>query len=159
MEALIELDKRIQQLENQMNNMVNYGLITEINYAESTAIVDFLNGIQTPYLPFLQQPNTWNPIKLDDQVTVIAFNGIIEKGFIIPKLYKIGEALGSENNTFVLKFAEGNINYKDGVITINSSAKIVLQDESGDGVVCKNHLCAFTGSPHPQGSSKIKGAL
>ncbi|UQY80123.1 phage baseplate assembly protein V [Candidatus Hepatincola sp. Av] len=159
MEVLIELDRRIQKLENRLNNLINYGVILSVDYTKSTAIVDFQNGISTPELPFLQAPNTWNPLKVGDQVVVIAFNGIIEQGFIVPKLYKTGEALGTEENTFVLKFAEGEINYKEGVITINSSAKIVLQDESGDGVVCKNHLCAFTGTPHMQGSSKIKGAL
>ena len=40
--------------------------------------------------------------------------------------------------------------------TITASA-ITLQDGSAGGVVCQSHVCAFTGSPHPQASTTITG--
>lgn len=36
---------------------------------------------------------------------------------------------------------------------------IILNGGLAGGVVCEQHTCSFTGSPHPHGSSKIKGAV
>lgn len=50
-----------------------------------------------------------------------------------------------------------------GNATVNATAKttingleVILTDGASGGVVCKNHVCAFTGGPHPQGSLTVK---
>lgn len=45
--------------------------------------------------------------------------------------------------------ASGDVNVDGANINLNGGA-------SG-GVVCQSHVCAFTGSPHPQGSATVKG--
>ncbi len=39
-----------------------------------------------------------------------------------------------------------------------SGSSVILNDDKGGGVVCQNHLCAFTGAPHPEASSTVSGA-
>lgn len=51
----------------------------------------------------------------------------------------------------------GNVDViADGSVTV-AGATVTLQDGSAGGVVCQSHVCAFTGSPHPQASSTITG--
>ncbi|MDH5179757.1 MAG: phage baseplate assembly protein V [Gammaproteobacteria bacterium] len=45
--------------------------------------------------------------------------------------------------------AGGNVNVDGSAVNFNGGG-------SG-GVVCQTHVCAFTGSPHPQGSTTVKG--
>lgn len=175
MEALIELDKKLQALENKMNNLIQYGIVDEVDYNNATAVVDFRNGAKSPFLPFLQQPNTWAPISKGEQVVVIAPYGYLQQGFIIPQIYPQGKAPDNDEKSFVIDFATGNLQYKNDEIKlqgaksiilqatdtvyIQGNTKVVLQNEDGGGVVCKNHLCSFTGVAHPQGSTNIKGSL
>lgn len=45
----------------------------------------------------------------------------------------------------------------DGKATVKGST-VELIDSTGGGVVCQKHLCAFTGSPHPEASTTVLGA-
>lgn len=156
--ALTELDKRLTKLEEQQANLIRYGKISEIDYVLGVARVDFQNGIISPFIPYCQVPNIFIPLLVDDQVLVIAPMGELEKGLIIPKIYLQNTSLGSTEDEFIIKLNEGEIRYDGAVLTIKGNTKIVIQDETGGGVVCQNHLCSFTGAMHPQGSSKVKGA-
>lgn len=287
-DTLALLDQRVQNLEQKVSTMLLYGIVAEVNHVYATAIVDFKNGAFSPSLPFMQQPNNWNPVKIGDQVVVFSPNGNIQHGFVIPKIYLNGQVPDIAPDSFIIKFDYGKIVFKDGDltletsanmiiqnkvkdeitnsitcengnitidanskvvlqnrsvnipdqennviasitcekglitidseskivlqnrfesaqgseilgsitcengeilvdtdskvviqnkyeengnevisnitceygdITLNSTGNIILQDESGGGIVCKNHLCSFTGAPHPQASSKVKGIL
>lgn len=41
-----------------------------------------------------------------------------------------------------------------GTMTVKGT-KVIMNDETGGGVVCQNHVCSFTGSPHPQASTTV----
>lgn len=109
---------------------------------------------------------------------ILAKNGNIAQSVALPSLYK-GNIAGVEDE-WRLVFEHGEITYKEGELNIKSSSKlnietedanikassvkvdaenIIIAGEDGGGVVCQNHICSFTGGPHPQGSSKIKGAM
>ncbi len=144
---MYKLLERITTLEKKQKNMVQYGIIKEVDLGICKAIVSFNAEAESPSLPFLQSPNAWNPIKIGDQVIVISPSGDIEQGFIIPLIYKAGEAPSTEAEKIVLT---------GGTVEVTADTKIILGDGSGGGVVCKNHLCSFTGAPHPQGSSLVE---
>jgi len=40
-----------------------------------------------------------------------------------------------------------------------TAPSVILNDESGGGVITKNCTCAFTGGPHPVASTKVKASL
>lgn len=54
-------------------------------------------------------------------------------------------------------FASGNAVVEAGGDANVKGTTVTLQDGSAGGVVCQSHVCAFTGSPHPQGSITITG--
>lgn len=51
----------------------------------------------------------------------------------------------------------GDANITAGGDVTLDGASIAMNGGASGGVVCKNHACAFTGSPHPQGSTTISG--
>lgn len=58
--------------------------------------------------------------------------------------------------TINIKAKNVNLQCKKAIIKSDS---IDLGDEGGGGVVTTQCICPFTGSPHPQGSNKIKAVL
>ena len=166
--------KRIVKLEEQVNNMVRFGKIKEILNG-NLVIVDLGNDLQSPKLPYLVNSSGNATVyfvpKIGDQVVVIAKGGSLHQGLVIPSIYK-GDVNGDEDE-WRLEFAKGSIIYKEGKLDIKSdteiniespkanikSDQIILGDDSGGEVVCKMHTCSFSGGPHINGSSKIKGAM
>jgi len=53
--------------------------------------------------------------------------------------------------------ASGNATVEAGDDANIKGATVTLQDGAAGGVVCQSHVCAFTGSPHPQGSLTVTG--
>jgi len=43
----------------------------------------------------------------------------------------------------------------DGNVEVDG-AKVVMNGGSSGGVVCQQHICAFTGSPHPDASKEVE---
>jgi len=179
---MLNLINKVTALEKKLENIVQYGVIKEVDTANSLVIADLGNNLTSPKLPYLVN-NSGNASvyfvpKIGDQVIVISPSGNIEHGFIIPSIYK-GTVAGTEDE-WRLKFKHGEITYKAGELKIITDSKlyietkeaelkaknakvdaesIVLAGEDGGGVVCQNHICSFTGGPHPEASSKIKGAI
>ncbi|MFL1781430.1 hypothetical protein ABSA28_01155 [Candidatus Hepatincolaceae symbiont of Richtersius coronifer] len=102
---------------------------------------------------------------------ILAQSGYIESAVVIPSI-NIGNEVGVEDE-WHLEFAQGSLKYKEGKLNIESKSEVIIKSpkaiidsdqiilggEDGGEVVCKMHTCSFTGGPHIQGSSKIKGAL
>ncbi len=53
--------------------------------------------------------------------------------------------------------ADGNATVEAGGDANIKGATVTLQDGAAGGVVCQSHVCAFTGSPHPQSSLTVTG--
>lgn len=53
--------------------------------------------------------------------------------------------------------AKGNATVEATATTTINGLQVILTDGASGGVVCQSHVCAFTGGPHPQGSTKILG--
>lgn len=53
--------------------------------------------------------------------------------------------------------AAGDVDIDAGGTATVDAASIVLNGGASGGLVCQAHVCAFTGSPHPQGSATITG--
>ena len=166
--------KRIVKLEEQVNNIVRFGVIKEVLNGNNI-IVDLGNGLESPPLPYLVNcsgnAKVYFAPKVGDQVIVISVAGSLFQAVVISSIYK-GSVSGVADE-WRLEFSKGQITYKEGKleiksntdVTINSpkasinSNQIILGGEDGGEVVCKMHTCSFTGGPHSAGSSKIKGAM
>ena len=166
--------KRIVKLEEQVNNIVRFGTIKEV-LVGNNVIVDLGNGLETPALPYLINSSgnakVYFAPKVGDQVMVIAKAGSLHQAVVIPSIYSGDVTV--EQEEWRLEFASGSILYKAGKLEIKCESdvtiespkatikadQIILGDDSGGEVVCKNHTCSFTGAPHTLGSSKIKGAM
>lgn len=136
------LDQRVQNLEQKVSNLMSYGIVADVNHVYTTVIVDFKNGVLSPSLPFLQQPNNWNPVKVGDQVVVFAPNGNIQHGFVIPKIYLNGQVPDIAPDSFVIKFDYGKIVFKNGDLLLETSANLILHNKVDDkitnSITCEN---------------------
>ena len=166
--------RRIVRIEEQVNNIVRFGVIKEVLLGNNV-IVDLGNNLETPELPYLINSSgnakVYFAAQKGDQVMVIAKAGSLHQAVVVPSIYKENVEVSSEE--WRLEFASGSILYKAGKLEIKCEAEvtiesakatikadqIILGDDSGGEVVCKNHTCSFTGAPHTLGSSKIKGAM
>lgn len=165
----------VLKLKALVANIVKQGTIKSVDLSNNNVVVDFGDKTYSPNLPYLVN-NSGNAKvyfvpQVGDQVIVLSPNGAIENGICIPSIYK-GNISGVSDE-WRLEFAEGSIAYKLGKIVLTANTeldiitqtanvkaqKVVLGDETGGGVVCKKHLCAFTGTPHPQASSAVEAKL
>ena len=171
---MLDLYKRVKQLEHKLNNVISFGTIKEVLLGNNV-IVDLGNNLETPELPYVINSSgnakVYFAAQKGDQVMVIAKGGSLHQAVVVPSIYKENVEVGAEE--WRLEFASGSILYKAGKLEIKCEAEvtiesakatikadqIILGDDSGGEVVCKNHTCSFTGAPHTLGSSKIKGAM
>lgn len=164
MNKFLEYLKRIFKLEEKVNNIIRFGTIKEVDGGNNLVVVDLGNKTESPKLPYLVNSSGNATVyfvpKIGDQVILFSKNGEISQGFIVPAIYK-GNVAGVDDE-WRLEFASGSINYKEGRLEIKANTEIqldapkaVLAGETGGGVVCQNHLCSFSGTPHPEGSTKV----
>lgn len=167
--------QKLVKLEEKVNSIVRFGTILEIDLENNLVIVDLGNNLQSPKLPYLVNcsgnARVYFVPKIGDQVIIISKGGSLHQGIVIPSMY-IGNVTGISDE-WRLEFESGSITHINGVLNISSnqevnitspkatiaSDQIILGDDSGGEVVCKMHTCAFSGTPHVSGSSKIKGAM
>ena len=152
-DTLAFLDQRIQSLEQKVSNMMLYGIVADVNHVYTSVIVDFKNGAFSPSLPFLQQPNNWNPVKIGDQVVVFSPNGNIQHGFVIPKIYLTGQAPDIAPDSFVIKFDYGKIVFKEGNLLLETSANMLIQNKVNEKIT--NSILCENGNITMDVSSKI----
>lgn len=116
-------------------------------------------------------------IKFEDSGLYLAFSipPIIRdaKSNVESRTYSDGTTISYDTDTHELKINAKdtinivckNANIKSDDIKVECKKAIIksnsidLGDEGGGGVVTTQCICPFTGSPHPQGSNKIKAVL
>lgn len=165
---------KTKDLAHRVNNIIRFGVIKEVDLENNLVKVDMGDNLTTPFIAYVVNASgnakVYFTPKEGDQVLLLSPNGVIANAVCMPNLYK-GEVEG-EADEWRLTFAKGSIAYKEGKLKINADTsvdittkkanikadQVTLSDDSGGGVVCQNHTCAFTGGPHPMGSSKVKGA-
>lgn len=149
------------------------GLIKEVKGNQIK--VDIL-GVVTDFMTYVGSFGAFNqhflPPVVGEQVLVVKFEDSgLYLGFSIPPIqtdapsnaesitYSDGTSISYDTDTHELK-----VNAKDAITIVCKKAiiksdSIDLGDEGGGGVVTTQCICPFTGSPHPQGSNKIKAVL
>lgn len=137
--------------------------------------VDIL-GVVTDFMTYVGSFGAFNqhllPPVVGEQVLVVKFEDSgLYLAFSIPPIirdaksnvesrtYSDGTTISYDTDTHELKVnAKGTITIVCKKAIIKSDS-IDLGDEGGGGVVTTQCICPFTGSPHPQGSNKIKAVL
>lgn len=137
--------------------------------------VDIL-GVVTDFMTYVGSFGSFNqhllPPVVGEQVLVVKFEDSgLYLAFSIPPIirdaksnvesrtYSDGTTISYDTDTHELKVnAKGTITIVCKKAIIKSDS-IDLGDEGGGGVVTTQCICPFTGSPHPQGSNKIKAVL
>lgn len=149
------------------------GLIKE---AKGNQIKVDILGVKTDFMTYVGSFGAFNqhflPPVVGEQVLVVKFEDSgLYLGFSIPPIirdaksnvesrtYSDGTTISYDTDTHELK-----VNAKDAITIVCKKAiiksdSIDLGDEGGGGVVTTQCICPFTGSPHPQGSNKIKAVL
>lgn len=149
------------------------GLIKE---AKGNQIKVDILGVKTDFMTYVGSFGAFNqhllPPVVGEQVLVVKFEDSgLYLGFSIPPIqtdapsnaesitYSDGTSISYDTDTHELKVnAKGTITIVCKKAIIKSDS-IDLGDEGGGGVVTTQCICPFTGSPHPQGSNKIKAVL
>lgn len=149
------------------------GLIKE---AKGNQIKVDILGVKTDFMTYVGSFGAFNrhflPPVVGEQVLVVKFEDSgLYLAFSIPPIqtdapsnaesitYSDGTSISYDTDTHELK-----VNAKDAITIVCKKAiiksdSIDLGDEGGGGVVTTQCICPFTGSPHPQGSNKIKAVL
>lgn len=149
------------------------GLIKE---AKGNQIKVDILGVVTDFMTYVGSFGAFNqhllPPVVGEQVLVVKFEDSgLYLAFSIPPIirdaksnvesrtYSDGTTISYDTDTHELKVnAKGTITIVCKKAIIKSDS-IDLGDEGGGGVVTTQCICPFTGSPHPQGSNKIKAVL
>ncbi|EAK5645208.1 phage baseplate assembly protein V [Campylobacter coli] len=143
-------------------------------------VTDFLSVFQSLANSYAV---SFSPLRIGEQVLVIPVRGDLNSGVILRGLYQEKHrAKNTDENTFNIDFEDGtHLEYnsktstlkldvtKDiNIVCINANIKAdkVLVDSpsidlgfGGKGVVTTECICAFTGSPHPHGSSNTRSKI
>lgn len=150
--------------------------IGSIKEAKGNQIKVDILGVVTDFMTYVGSFGAFNrhflPPVVGEQVLVVKFEDSgLYLAFSIPPIqtdapsnaesitYSDGTSISYDTDTHELK-----VNAKDTITIVCKKAiiksdSIDLGDEGGGGVVTTQCICPFTGSPHPQGSNKIKAVL
>ena len=82
---------RVNDLGRRLANIIRIGTIFEIDFEEAKARVK-IGDLETDFLPWVNSNsganNSWNPQEMDEQVIILSPSGELNKGVILPSLYK-----------------------------------------------------------------------
>lgn len=164
---------------------MNYlGIICDVK--ATRASVKLENELTTDYLNVVQYSSNANstsfkPIKIGEQVLVIAVNDDINSGVILRGIYQDKHKLKPSETKEYVEFSDGtcisydtanssleiNVNKTINIscIDCNLKANSVKVDSpnidlglGGTGVITCQSICHFTGAPHGDGSSVTRSA-
>lgn len=150
------------------------------------ASVKLENELTTDYLDVIQHSSNANstsfqPIKVGEQVLVIAVNDDVNSGVILRGIYQNKHKLEPSDTKEYVEFSDGTcISYDTANSTLdinvsktinincidcNVKANSVKVDSpsidlglGGSGVITCQSICHFTGAPHSDGSSITRSA-
>jgi phage baseplate assembly protein V len=186
---LIDIYDRIKKLETFVAELSRAGVIESLDYTAKTVEVKLDdNLIVTVQWPAEIGNNftRWTPLRVGTQVSIFRHQGA-EDQFSISGMFFSTEITSANNAEDIdeITFNDGTVisyNSTDSAMAITVKGKlnittdgdtnitaigkaivngseVIVSDGAAGGVVCQSHLCAFTGSPHPQGSSTFKGPM
>lgn len=156
----LEQGKQISELYRRINNMIRVGTIADVDYQAARACVK-IGNITTGPLPWLT-PSTkaWIPLQNGEQVLVLAPNGDMGFGIILPALYQNAKPAPSSDKDKIAIFADieqtGNKKLTgtlDTDSTINAAGEI-----TGNGVKVSAHTHQFQYIGAGQGATPQSGA-
>lgn len=179
----------MEELLNLLKNLITIGTITETKSAEGKALARVnLCGRITDFLPVVSFANSYKrhyiPARIGEQVLVLNPYGEPSSGLIIPSIFNKGckESEGASNTKEIFTYEDGvSFSYDSRTSTLKVDSpkqiQILCQNASitakkveidspsidlglgGAGVVTTECTCAFTGSPHPHGSTNTRSKI
>lgn len=172
-------------LEAAMKKMMQIGVVVEADYSKKLVRVQFDGLKSAWLRWGVQRAGgdvSWWAPEVGEQVLVMFPYGDESQGIVVSTLYSDSvPAPASTPDKQLMKFKDGSTIEYDraakklainlmgdmrvdlkGTATIKvigdatvDAASITLNGGNNGGVVCQQHVCAFTGSPHPQGSDEV----
>lgn len=161
----IELGKRVSELYRRINNMIRVGVVIDVNYQTARARVQ-IGEISTGFLPWtVPSTTTWFPLQQGEQVIVLAPNGDLGFGIIIPSLYQTAKPAPSSDDSEIAILANikqtGDIEQTGNINTtgkIESDGTITAKGEiTGNGKKLSAHTHNFQYVGAGQGATPQSG--
>lgn len=159
-----------REQERRLDNVLRFGTILEVDYANATARVQSGN-IQTDFLPWITpragDVRIWLPPKEGEQVLVLAVSGEFNTGVILPALFASNAPNDSpdefslhfpDNAVLKYNFASGHFsltNFKSGDIQASSQINITCPTVNINGNLNINGSVTSTGDMVAGGISQI----
>ncbi|WP_416860566.1 phage baseplate assembly protein V [Helicobacter ganmani] len=179
----------MEELLNLLKNLITIGTITETKSAEGKALARVnLCGRITDFLPVVSFANSYKrhyiPARIGEQVLVFSPYGEANGGIILRGIFnqECKESEEANNTREILTYEDGvSFSYDTETSTLKIDSpkqiQILCQNASitaqkveidspsidlglgGAGVVTTECTCAFTGSPHPHGSTNTRSKI
>ena len=169
-------DRRINELERRLNNLLMIGTVAEVDPEQARCRVQ-VGEIKTAWLlwmtPSASEDRTWWAPSVDEQVMVLSPSGETAQGVVLPAINQRAHPAPSSNPDVIGRWLPdgthieydhaknrlfidcvGPIEVKaTGTVTVDAP---LIKHNQGTGVVTQQHICHFTGNPHGDGSSTVK---
>ncbi len=155
----IEQGKQISELYRRINNMIRVGTITDVDYQAARACVK-IGQITTAPLPWLTpSTNAWIPLQHGEQVLVLAPNGDLGFGIILPALYQTAKpAPSSDANKITIVSDIEQTGNKTLTGKLDTDSTITASGEiTGNGVKVSAHTHQFQYVGAGQGATPQSG--
>lgn len=176
----------MQEILNLLKNLLTIGTIVETKSQEGKALARVnLCGRVSDFLPILNFANSFKqhyiPARIGEQVLVLAPYGEANGGIILRGIFnkECKENEGASDFKEIITYEDGvefSYDIKSSTLEINSPKQINISCQNallraqqvsidspsidlglgGAGVVTTECICAFTGSPHPNGSQNTR---
>lgn len=165
---------QLGELARKLANLIRIGKIVEVDYAKARAKVK-LGPLTTNFLPWLigcaGSDQSWQPLDVGEQVLVLAPNGELNCGVIIPSLYQVASpAPTNSKNKHVVLFSDGSkvefdketsslsLNIKGNInITVAGNANITAKQTTitGNATITGNVVLAGGGPAVARAGDKV----
>lgn len=108
----LEESCQLGELARKLSNIIRIGQIIKVDYLKAKAIVK-MGDIETDYLPWITNHagavRNWAPLSKGSQVIVLAPDGELNRGVILPSLYRnLYPAPANTENQHTIHFADGS---------------------------------------------------
>ncbi len=179
----------MEEILNLLKNLLTIGTIVETKSEEGKALARVnICGRVSDFLPVLSFANSYKkhyiPARIGEQVLVLAPYGEANGGIILRGIFnkECKEQEGASDFKEIISYEDGvefSYDTKNSTLEINSPKQISISCQNafiaaqrveidsasidlglgGAGVVTTECICAFTGSPHPQGSQNTRSKV
>ncbi len=108
----LEESYQLGELARKLSNIIRIGQIVKVDYLKAKATVK-MGDIETDYLPWITNhagaARNWAPLSIGTQVIVLAPDGELNRGVILPSLYRnLYPAPANTENQYTIHFADGS---------------------------------------------------